>query len=255
MSTTLGITEVSRRSGFAPPTLRYYEQIGLLPAARRTEAGYRTYDESILGPLALIATAKMIGCSLQEIAELMPSWDEGRCGPVQDRLRDLAAAKRQDARHRIAELEAFSADLDRIEHTLGSRTADGPCDADCGCLRAAIPTSAPVSSNQVSLRKTAAVADGPAIACTLEPSQVPARVQEWTKLLNRVSRRAPIDAGIRLEFADEAPIADLVRLVAAEQTCCRFFEFAITVDGRGLGLEVRAPAEGQSILDALFGTA
>jgi hypothetical protein len=40
---------------------------------------------------------------------------------------------------------------------------------------------------------------------------------------------------------------------AAEQDCCQFFEFAITVDRRGVALEVRAAAEAQPIVESLFG--
>ena len=56
-------------------------------------------------------------------------------------------------------------------------------------------------------------------------------------------------------FSPLAPTGTLMRLVTAEQTCCRFFEFAITVDGRGLALEIRAPAAGQAAVRALFGAA
>ncbi|MFM2071566.1 MAG: hypothetical protein RLZZ623_1829, partial [Actinomycetota bacterium] len=42
-------------------------------------------------------------------------------------------------------------------------------------------------------------------------------------------------------------------LVAAEQHCCQFFTFAITVDGRGVGLEVRCPAAALPVLESLFG--
>jgi MerR family copper efflux transcriptional regulator len=66
----LRIAEVARRSGFSPATLRYYEDIGLLPATSRTRGGYRAYDERTLERLAFIARAKQLGCSLEEIADL-----------------------------------------------------------------------------------------------------------------------------------------------------------------------------------------
>lgn len=64
------IKEVAERTGFSAPTLRYYEEIGLLPAPTRTAAGYRTYDEATVERLAFIARAKWLGCSLDEIADL-----------------------------------------------------------------------------------------------------------------------------------------------------------------------------------------
>ena len=57
------------RSDFSRATLRYYEQLDLVP---RTAAGNREYDESVLARLAFIARAKVLGCTLEEIAELMP---------------------------------------------------------------------------------------------------------------------------------------------------------------------------------------
>jgi hypothetical protein len=48
---------------------------------------------------------------------------------------------------------------------------------------------------------------------------------------------------------------ELMRLVAAEQDCCQFFQFAITVDQRGIALEVRAPADAQAIITTIFGVA
>lgn len=84
MTTGLRIADVSRRSGFTPATLRYYEEIGLLPPPTRTDAGYRIYDERSVERLAFIARAKQLGCTLGEIADLTIAWDGGECGPVQD---------------------------------------------------------------------------------------------------------------------------------------------------------------------------
>ena len=73
--------------------MRYYEQIGLLPEASRTPAGYRMYDQRTLERLAFIARAKQLGCTLEEIAGLTTAWDGGQCGPIQDQLRRLVAGK------------------------------------------------------------------------------------------------------------------------------------------------------------------
>jgi hypothetical protein len=48
-------------------------------------------------------------------------------------------------------------------------------------------------------------------------------------------------------------IAELAYLVDAERACCGFFAFTITLDERGLALEVRAPAAARGAVDALFG--
>ena len=95
---------MARRSGFTPATLRYYEEIGVLPAPPRTDGGYRSYDERTLERLAFIARAKQLGCSLEEIADLSVAWDGGECEPAQDRLRRLVAEKLATAQAEIVEL-------------------------------------------------------------------------------------------------------------------------------------------------------
>jgi len=232
MDTMMRIAEVADRSGFSPATLRYYEQVDLLPPPERTSAGYRAYDESVLARLAFIARAKQLGCTLEEVADLMPAWDTGRCTPVQEGLRQLATAKLVDARARAAELAAFAGDLERILGALGSSTPDGPCDVGCGCVGE--PASA-------------------VAACTLEPAELPGRLQEWKDFNVHVVVRTPLDGGVRLELGDTAPVGELAQLMQAEQGCCVFFSFALTVDSRGVALEVRAPADGLAAVEALFG--
>lgn len=236
MSATLGIAAVSRRSGFAAPTLRYYEQVGLLPPPERTPAGYRAYDESVFERLAFIARAKALGCSLEEIGGLLAEWERGECAPLQERLRAVAVAKVEHAQGRIADLLASTARLRNVVHGLEGHTADGPCDEDCGCLTE--PRPAPAT-----------------VACTLDPVQMARRIGDWQGLLGFVTARRAVSGGVRLELADGTPLDELARLVAAERSCCAFFAFAITVDDRGVGLEVRAPAEASTVVTALFGRA
>lgn len=227
------IAEVASRSGFPAATLRYYEQRDLLPPPRRTPAGYRAYDEAVLARLAFIARAKALGCSLEEIGDLMPEWDDGQCAPVQDRLRQLASVKLGEAEARVADLTAFAADLRRILSTLGSHTPDGPCDPDCGCVGETTPTATRV-------------------ACTLNVAQIPERLQEWRRLLAHAEGRVDIDGGVRVQLDSTTPMDQLAVLARAEQACCGFFAFAITVDDRGVALEVRAPAEALSLIDSLL---
>ena len=75
MAMTIG--EVARRSGVAPTTLRYYEQIGLLRAAHRV-GGQRRYYESALSRLEVIRMCKIAGFTLDEIAVLFADDEPGR---------------------------------------------------------------------------------------------------------------------------------------------------------------------------------
>jgi len=145
-TSTYRIAEVARRSGFSPATLRYYEDIGLLPEPNRSSSGYRQYDEHAVERLAFVARAKQLGCTLEEITELSVAWDGQECGPVQDRLAALVATKQADVRARIAELTLLADDLDRAAAALGRHRPSGPCDDECGCL--VDTTATPVSLMQ-----------------------------------------------------------------------------------------------------------
>ena len=64
MAMGLLIGELASRSGVAPPTIRYYESIGLLKAPARTSGGYRRYSESTIEDLVFIRKAQSLGFSL-----------------------------------------------------------------------------------------------------------------------------------------------------------------------------------------------
>jgi MerR family transcriptional regulator, copper efflux regulator len=96
--------------------------------------------------------------------------------------------------------------------------------------------------------------DDPPIACTLDGAARPDRLAEWRALLSGArSRTGAVDGALRVEFADDVALGELTRLVVAEQRCCAFFSFAITVDRRGIALEVRVPEGATDAVTALFG--
>lgn len=255
MTAGLKIKEVADASGFTAATLRYYEQIGLLTAVSRTPAGYRMYDQRTLDRLASITRAKQLGCSLDEIAALTTAWDGGRCGPIQDQLRQLVADKIAAARNQIAELATLSAELQQAATALDRHRPDGACDSECGCSNLPDDTHTVAATIQaVRLTTKAAVVGEPALACTLAADSMKGRMADWHSLLAHVERREPIDGGVRSVFMSSVPIGDLMRLVAAEQDCCQFFRFAITVDTRGVALEVRAPDDARGIVESMFGS-
>jgi len=131
---TYTIGETAGRSGFSASTLRYYEGIGLVEPSTRTAAGYRLYDDRALARLAFIARAKQLGCSLDDIADLVGIWDGERCGPVQKRLHDLVTEKLTEAQRQIDELAEFQAQLRHAATQLTGPSPDGPCSESCACL-------------------------------------------------------------------------------------------------------------------------
>jgi DNA-binding transcriptional MerR regulator len=263
MSSTLQIAEVAQRSGFTPATLRYYEDIGLLTPPSRSEAGYRLYDEASLERLRFIARAKQLGCTLDEIADLVSVWDAGRCATVQERLRATVETKISQAHARIAEMTALAAELQRAAATLSAEPVDGPCDDTCTCTTDNPTRSSPQMSVPLVATAGAHPSDGPggvAIACTLGGAEMATRLDEWNalladkqELLQGVAARRALDDGLRLEFGPNTDVSEIARLAAAEQGCCRFFDFALVIDDRGIALEVHAPAGARPVLTALFG--
>jgi DNA-binding transcriptional MerR regulator len=71
------IGELATRFGLNPKTIRYYEEIGLLPRAERSDSGYRLYDEHDVERLGFIRRAKTLGLSLDEIRDIL-SVQEGK---------------------------------------------------------------------------------------------------------------------------------------------------------------------------------
>ncbi|MEJ7583906.1 MAG: MerR family transcriptional regulator [Acidimicrobiales bacterium] len=234
MSTNYGIADVARRRGYSASAMRFYERVGVRPPPGRTEAGYRSYGDDALDRLAFVARAKQLGCTLEEITDLIPLWEGRRCEPVQTRLRALVTAKIDEARTRTAELVAFTAQLEQARSVLTGHTPDGPCDPHCGCDADPAATEVP-------------------IACTLDATEVPDRVEAWRHALAHVTARDRIDDGVRLTIGVDSPVGEIAALAAAEQGCCAFFRFTLTIDGRGTALEVRGPADALGIVDSLFG--
>jgi DNA-binding transcriptional MerR regulator len=69
------IGELSRRTAVKVPTIRYYEQIGLLPEPPRTEGQQRRYDKDAVARLAFIRHARELGFDLDAIRTLMSLQD------------------------------------------------------------------------------------------------------------------------------------------------------------------------------------
>ena len=100
------IGELAERSGLAASAIRYYEQRGLIPRARRV-AGRREFEEKDLAPLRVVRLAVDAGFTLAETRQLVR--DFGR-----DRWRRLAEKKRVEIRATAARLETMEAMLVRL---------------------------------------------------------------------------------------------------------------------------------------------
>lgn len=121
------IGDVAERAGFSPPTIRYYESIGLLAPPLRSAAGYRRYTDTNVEELRFIKKAQSLGFSLEEIGEILKLSRAGRtpCSHVLDLSR----------RHLTAVEERIQ-QLTRFRDQLASELAkwDGTDTPTCGGL-------------------------------------------------------------------------------------------------------------------------
>ena len=119
----LTIGNLSKKTGTKVQTIRYYEQIGLMPEPGRTEGGQRRYDNAQLDRLSFIRHSRQLGFSLDAIRELLDLSDH----PNRPCDEADASARRQlkQVEQRMARLKALRTELKRMVHECsGGRTAD-----------------------------------------------------------------------------------------------------------------------------------
>ena len=107
------ILELSRLTGVAEKTIRYYESIGVLPPPEHKSNGYRVYHAADVERVRFVAGARSLGFSLDDIAEIMGLRDrqEAPCRIVLDLLEQKAG----EIAHRIRELQRLEADLRELK--------------------------------------------------------------------------------------------------------------------------------------------
>ncbi len=97
------IGELAKRLGLNPKTLRYWEEVGLLPSVPRNISGYRDYSEEHLQICEFILKAKRLGFTLEEVKEILSLKFSGErpCGCVREKIKK----KLEDIENLIDELE------------------------------------------------------------------------------------------------------------------------------------------------------
>jgi len=121
----MAIAEVCSRTGLSPRTVRYYEEIGLLPGVRRSEGGRRVYGPDELERLGFIARLKALGLSLAEIGDLNAVYAiGGSTSAMLARLDALLGAHLADVDRRLSELTDLRSELVAYRHHVEERVAE-----------------------------------------------------------------------------------------------------------------------------------
>lgn len=123
----ISIGEAAQRSGTTVATVKFYEEAGLIPRAKRTERGRRVFSHADVDRLRFIRSLRSMEFGLDAIKDLIASMNgAGSCLDV----RDLAERHLEVLRARRAELDSLETTLSRIAGACTSACANGPS-GDC----------------------------------------------------------------------------------------------------------------------------
>ena len=120
MSSQLTIGALASGTNTNVPTIRYYEEIGLLPNAARAANGHRYYSEADLSRLRFIKRCRDFGFPIDQVRELVQLFEDGDRACVE--VRDVAKAHLATVREKLAEMR-------QLERSLAGFVAS--CDAAC----------------------------------------------------------------------------------------------------------------------------
>lgn len=123
------IGDLSRLSEVKVPTIRYYEQVGLLAPAERSEGNQRRYDPSGLERLRFIRHGRDLGLSIEAIGELirLSKHLQEPCAAADE----IAASHLATVRDKIARLQRLEVELERMVSHCSGHTME-----DCHVIRA-----------------------------------------------------------------------------------------------------------------------
>lgn len=127
MDKLVTIGKASSLTGVSAKMIRYYEEIGVLKKASRTDAGYRLYNQAHIQQLGFIRRARNLGFSMNEVQSLLKFWfDTDR---ESRHVKQLALSHLQEINEKILELEQMRAILQKL-----ADKCDGNDNSDCPIL-------------------------------------------------------------------------------------------------------------------------
>lgn len=120
----LTIGALAKRTGCSVPTIRYYEEIGLIPRARRRASGHRVFDASLKDLLAFIRRCRDFGFPVEQVRELvaLSQSEERDCSETLH----IAQEQLRAVRAQMTELRRRERSLLRFAGVCSERCAGGP---------------------------------------------------------------------------------------------------------------------------------
>ena len=110
----MNIGQAAKHSNISAKTIRYYESIGLIVPASRTENGYRTYSEKDVQTLRFIHHARSLGFSVKDVSMLLDLWRNQKRASAD--VKALAMAHVAAVDHKIGELQRMRDTLVDLTH-------------------------------------------------------------------------------------------------------------------------------------------
>lgn len=121
----MNIGQAAKFSGVSAKMIRYYEQIGLIPQANRSDAGYRHYNSADVHSLRFIRRARDLFFSVEQISALLALWhDRDRASAD---VKTMALSHAAGLKAKIVELQAMAQTLEHLaDHCHGNDRPDCP---------------------------------------------------------------------------------------------------------------------------------
>lgn len=121
----MGIGDLARETGVKVVTIRYYEQIGVLPIAKRTSGNYRSYGADQVQRLRFVRRCRDLGFSLDQIRDLLRL--SAQDGPSCAEVCRIAELQEKSVKDKISDLQRLAKELRRISASCNGRRSMAEC--------------------------------------------------------------------------------------------------------------------------------
>lgn len=133
MEPPLRVGQLAEATSVPSKTIRYYEQVGVLPTPSRSAAGYRQYDRRDIDRLLFVRRARSLGLPLAQLRDLTAGPEGEGCATMRPRLQRLVTEQLRVVQQQIAEMHKLERQLMDVCKRLET-TAAPPGAKGCHCL-------------------------------------------------------------------------------------------------------------------------